>query len=202
MQDSEKKNKKQEIYREAARLFMEKGYNAASIRDLAERVQLKASSLYSHIGSKEEILVKICFDNAHRFTEGMDKVEKMNCNAAEKIESLLKLHIRTAIEETTAVTVFNDEWRHLSEPYLNDFISMRKDYENRFRKIIKLGVEEGRLKNLNAEVMLYSLLNSVHWLHKWFKPEGKIKAEELERDIIEMLMGGIKRKDERLKDER
>ena len=117
---------------------MEKGYNAASMRDLAERVQLKASSLYSHIGSKEEILVKICFDNAHRFTEGMDKVEKMNCNAAEKIESLLKLHIRTAIEETTAVTVFNDEWRHLSEPYLNDFISMRKDYENRFRKIIKL----------------------------------------------------------------
>ena len=202
MQDSEKKNKKQEIYREAARLFMEKGYNAASMRDLAERVQLKASSLYSHIGSKEEILVKICFDNAHRFTEGMDKVEKMNSNAAEKIESLLILHIRTAIEETTAVTVFNDEWRHLSEPYLSDFISMRKDYENRFRKIIKLGVEEGRLKNLNAEVMLYSLLNSVHWLHKWFKPGGKIKAEELERDIVEMLMGGIKRKDERLKDER
>jgi AcrR family transcriptional regulator len=193
MQDSEKKNKKQEIYREAARLFMEKGYNAASMRDLAERVQLKASSLYSHIGSKEEILIKICFDNATRFTEGMDKVEKMTCNAAEKIESLFKLHIRTAIEETTSVTVFNDEWRHLSEPFLSDFISMRKDYENRFRKIIKQGIADGELKHLNTEVMLYSLLNSVHWLHKWYKPEGKIKADELEKDIITMLMYGIVR---------
>jgi hypothetical protein len=71
---------------------------------------------------------------------------------------------------------------------------MRKEYENRFRKIIKLGVEEGGLKNVNAEVMLYSLLNSVHWLHKWYKPEGKIKADELEKDIIEMLMGGVMRK--------
>jgi len=191
MQDNEKKNKKQSIYREAAKLFMEKGYNAASMRDLADRVQLKASSLYSHIGSKEEILVKICFDNAHRFTEGMDKVEKMNCSATLKIETLLKLHIRTAIEETTAVTVFNDEWRHLSEPYLSDFISMRKDYENRFRKIIQEGIAEGELQNINAEVMLYSLLNSVHWLHKWYKPQGKIKAEELEKDIIEMMMKGI-----------
>jgi len=197
MQDSEKKNKKQEIYREAARLFMEKGYNAASMRDLAEKVKLKASSLYSHIGSKEEILVKICFDNAQRFTEGMDKVEKMNCSTTLKIETLLKLHIRTAIEETTAVTVFNDEWRHLSEPYLSDFISMRKDYENRFRKIIQEGIAEGELQNINAEVMLYSLLNSVHWLHKWYKPEGKIKAEELEKDIIEMMMKGIA--DERIK---
>ena len=185
MQDNEKKNKKQDIYREAARLFMEKGYNAASMRDLAERVQLKVSSLYSHIGSKEEILVKICFDNAHRFTEGMNKVDKMKCNAAEKIESLLKLHIRTAIEETTAVTVFNDEWRHLSEPYLSDFISMRKDYENRFGKIIKHGVEEGGLKNVNTEIMLYSLLNSVHWLHKWYKPEGKIKADELALSAVD-----------------
>jgi len=191
MQDSEKKNKKQEIYREAARLFMQKGYNAASMRDLAEMVNLKASSLYSHIGSKEEILIKICFDNAHRFTEGMDKVEKMDCSAASKIETLLKLHIRTAIEETTAVTVFNDEWRHLSEPFLSDFILMRKDYENRFRKIIKEGITEGSLQNLNPEVMLYSLLNSVHWLHKWYKPEGKIKAEELEKDIIKLLMRGV-----------
>ncbi|MBK6904959.1 MAG: helix-turn-helix transcriptional regulator [Saprospirales bacterium] len=50
------KNKKQEIFEEAAKLFQEKGYGAASMRDLADRVQLKASSLYSHIRKKEEIL--------------------------------------------------------------------------------------------------------------------------------------------------
>jgi hypothetical protein len=33
----------------------------------------------------------------------------------------------------------------------------------------------------------------VHWLHKWYKPVGKIKADELEKDIITMLMYGIVR---------
>ena len=52
-------NKKELIYKEAALLFKEKGYQKASMRDLADRVNLKVSSLYSHIGSKEEILQKL-----------------------------------------------------------------------------------------------------------------------------------------------
>jgi AcrR family transcriptional regulator len=200
MQEIEKKNKKQDIYREAAKLFREKGYNAASMRDLAERVQLKASSLYSHIGSKEEILVKICFDNANHFIDGMEKVENMKGGAADKIKALLLLHIRTAIEETTAVTVFNDEWKHLSEPQLSEFVKLRKDYENRFRKIIKKGIDEGELKDLSAEIFLYSLLNSVYWLHNWYRPQGKIKPEQLEHDIVTMLMNGISLETKKKKD--
>jgi AcrR family transcriptional regulator len=194
MQDADKKNRKQIIYREAARLFREKGYNSASMRELAERVQLKASSLYNHIGSKEEILVKICFDNAHRFIQGMEKVEAMNSDSREKIKELLRLHIRTALEDTTSVTVFNDEWKHLSAPLLSEFILLRKDYENRFRKIIQKGVDSGELKKLNTEILLYSLLNSVHWLHHWFKKDGKIKPNEVEEDIVTLLMEGISSK--------
>jgi TetR/AcrR family transcriptional regulator, cholesterol catabolism regulator len=61
---------KHKIFEEAARLFQENGYLAASMRDLAQRVGLQVSSLYSHIGSKEELLQKICFDSARAYTEG------------------------------------------------------------------------------------------------------------------------------------
>ena len=56
---------------------MEKGYLAASMRELAERVGLEqASSLYNHLKSKEEVLRKICFDNAHKFINGISEIEK------------------------------------------------------------------------------------------------------------------------------
>jgi len=42
MQENEKINKKDLIYKEAAKLFREKGYSASTMRDLAERVELKA----------------------------------------------------------------------------------------------------------------------------------------------------------------
>lgn len=191
MQVKEKKTKKQQIYQEAAKLFREKGYKAASMRDLAQSVNLKASSLYSHIGSKEEILIKICFDNAEHFLEGMRRVEEMKASIPQKIKALLLLHVQTALEETTSATVFNDEWRHLSEPHLTEFVSLRKDYEHRFRKIIKQGVEKGEIKAYNTEILLYSLLNAAQWLHYWYKPSGKIQPKELKEDIIAMMMNGI-----------
>jgi len=187
----EKKTKKQQIYKEAAKLFHKKGYKAASMRELAEQVQLKASSLYSHIGSKEEILIKICFDNAEHFLKSISIIEKMEATIAEKIKSLLLLHIQTALQDTTSATVFNDEWRHLSEPYLSQFISLRKDYENRFRQIIQIGVANGELKALQTEILLYSLLNVAQWLHNWYKPTGKVKVDELEKDIVAIMMQGI-----------
>jgi len=191
MSEKDKKNKKQIIYSAAAQLFREKGYNAASMRELAERVQLKASSLYNHIGSKEEILVKICFDNAYHFIQGMEAVEQMPVDSKTKITALLRLHIRSALENQTSITVFNDEWRHLSPQLLQDFINLRKDYENRFRAIIQKGVEKGEFKSLKTEILLYSLLNSVHWLHHWYKKEGKINPEEIEHDLLELLLEGI-----------
>jgi len=100
---------KEKIYIEAARLFQEKGYAAASMRDLAERLQLRPSSLYSHIRSKEDLLEKICFDNAHRYLQLMEECLQMPKPAAQKVEQLLRRHIRMALENPTSITVFNDD---------------------------------------------------------------------------------------------
>lgn len=188
---SDNSTKKQIILEAAARLFRDKGYSATSMRDLAEAVQLKASSLYNHISSKEEILQTICFDNAHRFLAGMQEIEQLPGSAVHKIEALIRLHIRIAREDITSVTAFNDEWRHLSEPHLGKFKLLRKSYENRFKAIIESGIQAGELRPLHAPVVLYTLFSSVRWLYDWFKPERGVSAEILESEIITMLLQGM-----------
>jgi hypothetical protein len=56
-----KKSRREYILEEAATLFKERGYAATTMRDLAEKLDIKAASLYNHIASKEEILKEICF---------------------------------------------------------------------------------------------------------------------------------------------
>lgn len=186
--------KKQRLYEAATLLFNEKGYHAASMRDLAERLQLKVSSLYSHIGSKEEILQKICFDYARQFLSEIEQVEQTLADSPAQIRAIIRLHVRTALSNTRAFMVFNDEWRHLSEPHLSDFLRLRKEYEHRLQHIIESGIERGELKNLNAKVVLYTLLASLRWLPYWYKPERKIQPAELEAQLETLVLQGIEKK--------
>ena len=192
MPDSQKKTKKELVFEAAGKLFMEKGYLAASMRELAERVGLEqASSLYNHLKSKEEVLRKICFDNANKFIKGITEIEQQQVSASEKVKQLIELHIRVAIEDFTSVTVFNDEWRHLSEPFLSDFLALRKDYETRFKHIIDEGIASGEFKKINPTVALYTILTSIRWIHYWYNEDRNPNRAALEKDITGLLLTGL-----------
>lgn len=183
---------KQKIFEEAAQLFQEKGYLAAPMRDLAQRVGLQVSSLYSHIGSKEELLQKLCFDSARSYLEGMKTVEETSASPTEKVKQLISLHIQIATTDVTSVTIFSDEWRHLSEPYLGEFLTIRKDYERRFSRIIQQGIEAGEFADLNPTVALFTILTSLRWLHRWYPEKRGISVKSLETEILRLLFNGIK----------
>ena len=91
-------SRKDVIVTKAAALFREKGFKAASMRDLAEAVGVEASSLYNHIKSKTELLHELCFSVANRFLHKMDEVESQNTKAIDKIEKLLRFHINEMIQ--------------------------------------------------------------------------------------------------------
>lgn len=187
------KTKKQIIFEAAALLFRDKGYSATSMRDLAEQVNLKASSLYNHIGSKEEILREICFANAGHFNQGMATVEAMEASAADKVRALIRMHINVATSDFTSVTAFNDEWRHLSEPHLSEFKALRRDYEKRFQTIIEAGIQRGEFKPLDSFTALYTIFSSVRWLYDWYKPERQVTPDQLYEQISTLLMSGLER---------
>jgi AcrR family transcriptional regulator len=186
------KTKKQIIIEEAARLFRDKGYSAASMSDLAKRVGLKQkSSLYNHIDSKEAALQKICFDSAHQFLDGISKIENTFNSPKAKIRALISLHVQIATTDLTSVTVFNDEWRHLTEPKLSEFLSLRKDYEDRFLKIIEQGVADGVFKIVNASMALQTILSALRWVYNYHKMDKGIDANQIEEQIVLLLLGGL-----------
>ena len=115
-------SRKEQVIRKAAELFREKGYAASSMRDLAQKLGIEAASLYSHIKSKEEILRSLCFDMAAEFRKSLEEVEKQGGSASEKLKKGIIGHISVMAKDLTASAVFMNEHRHLSQPYLRDFL--------------------------------------------------------------------------------
>jgi AcrR family transcriptional regulator len=170
--------RKQSIINAAADLFKERGYSATSIRDLAASVGLEPSSIYSHIRSKEELLIEICLSCAERFTDGMNDIYNQELPVKKKIKSLIQLHLNIAYDIPASVTVFNDEWKFLPEPAKNDFLNARKEYEKKFKKILNEGKKQGKFKFENEDIVFNIIIKMLSWSYAAIKKHDQSELEE------------------------
>ena len=186
-------SRKEQVIRKAAELFKEKGYAAASMRDLAQLLGIEAASLYSHIKSKEEILRSLCFDMAAEFRKSLEEVEKQDVPASEKLRNGIIGHIQVMAKDLTASAVFMNEHRHLSQPYLRDFLLLRINYINRFKSIIEEGTRSGEFKRtIDKKLAVMTLFSSLNWMPMWYDPSGLIEPIELGIQLSDMLVNGLK----------
>lgn len=187
-------SRKEQVIRSAAELFREKGYAAASMRDLAQKLGIEAASLYSHIKSKEEILQNLCFDMATEFRKSLDEVEKQKASASEKLKNGIIGHIQVMAKDLTASAVFMNEHRHLSQPYLREFLLLRINYINRFKDIIEEGVAKGEFKsNIDRKLAVMTLFSSLNWMPLWYDPHSNIDSLSLGQQLADMLVNGLKK---------
>ena len=187
----DRSNRKQVIFEKAAALFMEKGYAGSSMRDLAERVGIEPSSLYSHIRSKDEILSKLCLDPAAAFVKGMDEIEASSANSIGQIESLIDLHVTIAKEDPSSMTVFSNEWKHLPEETRIIFEKQRRNYQKRFKAILTKGVAEGSLSDLDPSIAMKTILTSLRWIHFWTPAARKLDYDQAKVEIKKLILNGI-----------
>ena len=187
-------SRKEQVIRKAAELFREKGYAASSMRDLAQKLGIEAASLYSHIKSKEEILHSLCFDMAAEFRKSLVEVEKLNVAASERLRLGIIGHVEVMAKDLTASAVFMNEHRHLSQPFLRDFLLLRINYINRFKAIIELGVKNNEFKStINTKLAVMTLFSSLNWMPQWYDPGSLIQPKELGQQLSDMLVNGLKK---------
>ncbi len=185
-------SRKEVIVSKAASLFREKGFKAASMRDLAEAVGVEAASLYNHIKSKTELLHEICFGVANRFMHHMDVVESKKTNSIAKVEELVRFHINEMVNHYEEVYVSDREWKHLSDPYLSNFQNQRRMYRKRFAAIIETGISNKEIKSIDAPTAVLIILHAISGIESWHRSTQKINAEELTNNMITILVGGLK----------
>ena len=174
-------------------MFREKGFAATSMRDLAESVGIEAASLYNHIRSKNEILEAICFSVANRFTANLEGIETSGDSSIQKVEVLLRFHIRQMVDNYEEVYVSDREWKHLEDPYLSNFQTQRRNYRKRFAAIIEEGIQKKEIKKIDASTAVLIMLHAISGIESWHRSKEKINGEELENNMVVILTDGLRK---------
>lgn len=190
MLSMKKETRKQEIIRVASKLFKNKGYSAVTMRDVAKAMDMKAASLYNHINSKQAILQDIILDIAEEFTSGMAMVLAKDNSNVERLNALIALHVRIAVENPEGLAALNTDWMHLEEK-LDYYLQLRNDYENNFRNIIANGIENNQIKSIDVEVILFSMLSTLRSLYLWLPKKGTVNQKDLTESLAQILIEGI-----------
>jgi AcrR family transcriptional regulator len=181
------------IIEKAATLFKEKGFKAASMREIADVVGVEAASLYNHIKSKNELLNIICFDVANRYTHKMEEVEASKLTTLVKVESLLRFHIDGMVNHFEEVYVSDREWKHLDNPYLSNMQNQRRTYRKRFAAIIEDGIKKKEIKKIDAATAVLIMLHAIGGIESWHRSTQKIIGKELEENMVTFLIDGLRK---------
>ena len=193
IQSKRNSTKKEVIIEKASRLFREKGFGAASMRDLAEHVGVEAASLYNHIQSKSEILQTICFKVANEFMTNLEQVEASPQPTLRKMETIIRLHIRMMLEQYEYVYIADHEWRHLPEPYLSNFLNQRRNYRKRLSDILEAGIAKGEIKAIDPYTAVLVILSAISGIDSWQRSRKTTNAETLESNMVKYLIEGLKK---------
>ncbi|RNC87665.1 MAG: TetR/AcrR family transcriptional regulator [Winogradskyella sp.] len=182
--------RKEEIIRVAAKLFKDKGYSAVTMRDLAAEMGIKAASLYNHITSKQTILQEIIIAIAEEFTQGMNEIIRNDANTIERLKQIIGLHVRIAIDNADGLAALNSDWMHL-ENKLDYYLELRQNYESNFLSVINKGIDNNEIKQINPDVLMFSMLSTLRSLYLWIPKKGAINQEELSNALSLILIEGI-----------
>ena len=162
-------SRKQELSRQAARLFAAKGYHGTSIGDLAEAMGVQKGSLYAHIDSKQDLLYETMRDGAAAFHAALDAIPE-DVHPVEKIRLALRGHLRVVAEQLDVATVFVREWRYLEGERHEEIVAERRRYEERFLALFREGRDLGELRtDLDDATAALLALSAANWAYTWLK---------------------------------
>jgi hypothetical protein len=130
---------------------------------------------------------------AHYFVDGMQEILAKDLSVYDTIEALIDLHIDAIEEAPTTMTVFTDEWKHLPDNVLEEFLKMRSGYEQNWRQILQKGIDSGVIRSVDTQLMALTLLSSMRWVQTWVNGEKIQKTAEIKRMLKTFVWKGLKK---------
>jgi AcrR family transcriptional regulator len=181
-----------DVVRAAGRLFAERGFHGTSMRDLGDALGLHGSSLYAHIGSKNELLEEIVSTGVQHCLALADEVLASDDAPGDKLRRLIIGHVELVVANLDTWATFVNEYRFLPDVQRERVVELRDRYEGAFRAVLKEAAADGSAREgLDERVVATLVLSQLNALPGWFRPGGRQSARQLGETIYELAMLGI-----------
>ncbi|MFB6959038.1 TetR/AcrR family transcriptional regulator [Streptomyces sp. NPDC056309] len=185
--------RREEILATAAEVFAAQGYNATTVRKIADAAGMLAGSLYYHFDSKESMLDEILSTFLEDLWGRYDAVLAAGLGPRETIEALVTESFREIDRHRAAVAIYQKEARHLQiQPRFGYLADSQQRFEKAWLGTLERGVA-AEVFRADLDVRLtYRFVRDTVWVAaSWYRPGGQHSPEEIARQYLSMVLEGI-----------
>lgn len=181
-------NDREHVLAVAVALFIEKGYDATSVADLADRLGVTKSALYHHFSSKEELL-GLALDDALTALEGV--FDEPSDDAGAQLERVLRGAVRVLVEKLPEVTLLlrvrgNGRVEQAA-------LERRRAFDHRVSEVVTRAQDEGMLRpDVDPAVATRLVFGMVNSLTEWYRPGGALDADALADAVLATALEGLR----------
>ncbi|MEM7802753.1 MAG: TetR/AcrR family transcriptional regulator [Chloroflexota bacterium] len=193
MNVSDISGRKEQIIRESARLFREKGFIATSIRDISESLNMTSAALYYHFKNKEEILLAIMIISLNGLIASVEEAVENEKDTWEKMRAALRTHLRGSLDNQDFAYVLLKDLRHLSPEWQSHVVAKRDQYDQYWDQLLDDGQKEGLIKpDVDLEMFRLMTFGAINLAISWYKSSGRYSPEEIADIFLTYLTEGVR----------
>jgi AcrR family transcriptional regulator len=179
-----------DVVQAAIEVFREKGYERATVREIADRAGLGTSSLYFHVRSKEELALAA----VHPVVEaGATWLEELGA-ADLPPDAKLRAAIVRAVElydRHPEVTIYLSDFYPVVDRLLPEAGERAKAaWAELVRQVLE--ADGDTVDPRRARLLAYGVLGMASWMHRWYRSDGPVSSTELGELYADLILDGLR----------
>ncbi|MET8001373.1 TetR/AcrR family transcriptional regulator [Nonomuraea glycinis] len=177
----------------AAELFARKGFQATTVREIAEEAGILSGSLYHHFDSKEtivdEVLSTFLDDLIARYRTALET----GGDPRTVLSEMVRIGFGTLEPHRAAITVMQNDWNYLQQfERFNYLVKAEEEVEQMWVAQIKAGQGVGLFRPDVDAKLTYRMIRDTIWVAvRWFRPGGRLNTTGLAEHYITVLFDGL-----------
>lgn len=185
--------RKLELIEGAAEVFARAGYHGCSMRDVAERIGMRQSSIYHHFRSKDEILGAICTYGGETFLRNIRAIRAGEGTPLAKIEAVIRAHVTPYVLRQHYAYSFVFMRRHLTGKAKAAVSRLARAYEQELEELLHQGMKTGELDSgIDARMATFALLGMCNSVSFWAGREPGVSIDRVAQSFSRTLIDGLR----------
>lgn len=192
-QSSDYDDRKQAIVDTAAALFARKGFNGASVADIAKRGKISKSLIYHYYQSKEDILYDVMISHVRALEAAASDLGVASAGPGPRLRALAHRFMALYVGAADRHKVLLNDLDHLPKARRAEIVAVQRGLIDVVRGL--LCEIEPRLKPKSGAALTAAMLffGAINWTHTWFDPKGTMSAGTLADMVVDITLGGLTR---------